>query len=42
MRNFLTVLFVIFLILPMRVMADDDAAAEIAPLVTSVEISAPQ
>ncbi|WP_276316985.1 hypothetical protein [Nioella ostreopsis] len=42
MRNFLTVLFVIFLILPMRVMADDDATAEIAPLVTGVEISAQQ
>ena len=40
MRNFLTVLFIIFLILPMRVMADDDARTTDAPLAASQEITA--
>ncbi|MGI3184968.1 hypothetical protein [Nioella aestuarii] len=40
MRNFLTVLFVIFLLLPMRVMADDDAQTSVAPAAINAEISA--
>lgn len=40
MRNFLTVLFVIFLLLPMRVMADDEASTADAPGAASLEISA--
>ncbi len=43
MRNFLTALFLIFLLLPMRVMADDDRAAAGAapgPVTASMEISA--
>lgn len=39
MQNFLTVLFMIFLLLPMRVMADDDAATPVAPVAANVEIS---
>jgi hypothetical protein len=40
MRNFLTVLFMIFLLLPMRVMADNEADTAIAPLAVSAEIPA--
>lgn len=40
MRNFLTVLFLIFLLLPMRVMADDDAGTSVAPTPASMEITA--
>ena len=40
MRNFLTVLFIIFLLLPMRVMADDEAETVDAPVTAITEITA--
>lgn len=40
MRNFLTALFLIFLLLPMRVMADKDVATATAQAPVTTEISA--
>ena len=39
MQNLVTVLFLIFLLLPMAVMADNEAAAEAAPLPAIQEAS---
>ena len=40
MRNFLTALFLIFLLLPMRVMAENDTAMTAALVSAATEISA--